>query len=398
MLPTDPAPESFSDKLKRQGRSAFGALKEPEGLATAALGAFLINPVVGLALGIGQGILARRDRQSALEEAAADRQMLQAFDEMHRQAVESVQGMASTDLDKAQLEQLTRDYLPLQQLAMHPDPAIRRDAFMKLAEMSPRIGDWLEDLEGRNEEVQKGQVGVLDAQGEVLRGNYESALERAKSVQSVAEQFHTLLADPSFDVNNPVNRARLGQLLEQTPREFLADPADMSDMLEKVGANAPGLIGGVLSYLAGKKKAEEFTFTKEDWRKIAFAMQGAAKKQSDQAFADAERGALMLDKAAGGIGYKRPISYLDSVMTGRVQEGASVAGPGVYSEIDRKAAEQRAAAAAAKEATEPSKVSKIISNVKKSVGDMITNAALATGMAHRATPEELARLKRRPTN
>lgn len=394
--------DDLKDKVKAGFGNATSALKEPEGLATAALGAFLINPVVGLALGIGQGILARRDRQSALEEAAADRQMLASFDQLHQEAVGQVQGLAATDLDRAQLEQLSRDYLPLQKLAMHPDPAIRRDALFKLAEMSPRIGDWLEDLESRNEANQAQGIGILDTQGEALRGNYETALERAKSVQNVATQFHTLLSDPDFDVNSPAGRARMGQLLEQTPREFLADPQDMSDALEKVGANAPGLIGGILSFYAGKKKAEEFTFTKEDWRKIAYAMQSASKKQSEQAFADAERGALMLDKAAGGIGYKRPISYLDSVITGRVQGGPDIAGqPGVYDEIDRQKAQERAATAAAKDAAEPSKASKVVATVKEKATDVIASKYLdPTGFWKRIFGREggLGTPKRRPTN
>lgn len=396
--------EEFKDKLKSGFGKATSALKEPEGLATAALGAFLINPVVGLALGIGQGILARRDRQSALEEAAADRAMLQSFDKLHQEAVGQVQGLASTDLDRAQLEQLGRDYAPLQQLAMHPDPAIRKDALFKMAEMSTRVGDWLEDLEGRNEAVFDSQVGVLDKAADTARMNRETAIDQGRQVASVAEQFHSLLSDPTFDVNSPAGRARMGQLLEQTPREFLADPADFSDTLEKVGANAPGVIGAITSYFAGKMKAEEFTFTKEDWRKVAYAMQTASKHKTDQAISDAERVGVTLDRAAGGLGYKPAYSYLDRIMTGEVQDVEGVSGaPGVYDEIQRAEAERRAATANAAEAAEPSRTSKVVATAKEKAADVISSKYLdPTGFWKRMFGREgglgTPKKERRPTN
>lgn len=386
--------EEIVDKAKTGAKKGFAALREPEGLATAALGAFLFNPVVGIALGIGQGILARRGRESALDDAAAEREMLASMNELHHQAMTEVQGLASTDLDRAQLEQLGKDYKVLQTLALSPDPQTRQSAILKMAEASQRVGSWLEDLEGRNETVMDQNISLLDEQGVVARQNFERGLSQAQSVQRVSSEMHTLLNDPSFDPNNPVARARLGQLLEQTPREFLADPADMSDALQNVGANVPGIMGGLVQYYAGKKKAEEFTFTKEDWRKIAFAMAGASKAQAERTMADSERIGVMLDRAAGGIGHKPALSYLDRIMTGEVQDGEQLVGrPGVYDEVTRKAAEERAASAAAREALEPSKTSKAVSVAKEKAKTVVGRFLELTGW----TKEEPAP-SRRPTN
>lgn len=365
--------KKLQEQVGGAAREAGSALKQPEGLATAALGAFLINPVVGLALGIGQGILAKRDRQTALDEAAADRELLQSFDQMHQEAIAQVQGTAATDLDREQLNQLDREYGVMRKLALSSDPDTRRQALTKLAEMTPRIGDWLEDIESRNETIFDRNVETLDQSAVVARQNYERGLAQAQTVQRVSSEFHQLLSDPDFDVNNPVSRARLGQLLEQTPREFLADPADMSDALESVGANVGGIMGGILAFYAGKKKAEEFEFSKEDWRKVAYAMNAAADKQAKQTTSDAERIGLMLDKTAGGINHRPALSYLDRIITGKVQEGPGIAGPGVYDEADRKAASERAAAAAAAEKNQPSKVSKAVSTAKEKATDVITS-------------------------
>lgn len=394
--------ETF-DKVKGVANDAFSALKEPEGLATGALGAFLINPLVGLALGIGQGILARRDRASALDIAAFERGMLADFEKMHQQAIEAVQGQATTETDQLQLQQLTTDFQALRKMAMHPDPQVRQQALSKMAEMSPRIGDWLEDLEGRQETMFDANVATLDKQGEVLRTNFERGLTEAQAIQSKANEFHQLLSDETFDVNSPTGRARLVQLLDSTPRELLADPADMSDALQAAGANAPGLIGGITAYLAGKKKAEEFTFTKEQWRQIAFAMTKTADTRARRVMEDSERGALVLDRAAEKMNFKPSLSYLERVITGRVQEGEDVGGPGAYGAAERTAAEDRAGVAAAAEAA-GGKVSSVVKETKDKAKGALLNMLDPWGtFRHLAGDDEgaanapLAR-KRRPTN
>lgn len=405
MLPIEQEQEqraSFGQRLKGGIKDALGNLKEPEGFATAALGAFLFGGPVGLALGIGQGIIARRERQSLLDDAAQEREMLQAFDDQFQESLRQAQGLGATDLDREQLAQVGRDYQMLRRLAMSPDPSVRQQAQAKLVDMSPRIGDWLEDMEGRNEAVLDRQVGALDEAAVNARGNYEAGLERAQGIASVAEQMHNLLADDSFDVNNPVARARLGQLLEQTPREFLADPADMSDALEKVGANVPGIIGGLVQYYAGKKKAEEFTFSKEDWRKVAYALQLSGQKQANQVMQDAERVGTILDNTAQQLGAQPGLSYLQRIITGKVQDAEEISGErGYYNELDAKARAADAAAAEQKkvaDATRPSRASAIVEKAKETAAGVLTSPYLDPTGFWGAVMNRKKREKRRPTN
>lgn len=393
--------EQFTDKVGEGAKSAFSALKEPEGLATGALAAFLINPLVGLAVGVGQGILARRDRQSALDVAAFERGMLSDFEKMHQQAIEAVQGQATTETDQLQLQQLTTDFQALRKMAMHPDPSVRQQALQKMAEMSPRIGDWLEDLEGRQENMFDANVATLDKQGEVLRSNFERGLTEAQTIQSKANEFHQLLSDPNFDVNSPTGRARMTQLLDSTPRELLADPADMSDAIAAAGGNAPGIIGGIAAYWAGKKKAEEFTFTKEQWRQLAFAMTKTADTRAQRVMQDSERGALVLDRAAEKMGHKPGLTYLERVVTGKVQEGEDVGGPGAYGEAERAAATDRAGVAAAAEAA-GGKVSTVVKDTKEKAKGALLNMLDPWGMFRSMSGDKEgaanAPLARRPTN
>lgn len=370
----DEMPENFRDKIRGGLSQAGEALREPEGLATAALGAFLINPLVGLALGIGQGILARRDRQSALDIAAFEQGMLRDFDEMHQQAIAAVQGQATTETDMLQLEQLTNEFQATRKMAMHPDPAVRMKALEQMAASQSRVGAWLEDLEGRQETLFDANVKVLDDQAVVARGIFEKGLEQSQQLTKLGSDMHQLLSDPNFDVNSPAGRARMVQFLDLTPRELLADPADMNDAFQAAGANFPGFIGAATAYWAGKKKAEEFTFTKEEWRKIGTSMIAAGKLKADRNMQDAEQIGVTLDRAAKGMKHNRPLSYLEQIITGRVQGAAGLdSEPGRYDEATRAAAAERAAAANARDAANPDGASAFVTKVKERASSVLLN-------------------------
>jgi predicted lactoylglutathione lyase len=326
-------------------RSALGNLAEPEGLATGAVGGLLFGGPVGVALGIGQGILAKRMRQNELDARAAEQDMLNALDEQHMAALQSAQGVGATELDRAQLDQLGRDYKMLRVLAASPDEQTRQAAMTALAKFGPSVGAYLEDVESRNESVFDKNVSLLDEQADRAREEYRAGLNRGQETQRISQEMHTLLSDPDFDPNNPVNRARLASLLGQTPRELFADPADMGDALRETAAGVP-IAQQVAAWISGKAKAEEFEFSKEDWRKVAHAMTLASKRQSDQMLNDAAAVGQRLDAAGQEIGHMPAISYLDRIVSGKVQPGPTVGEASIYQQniADQKAreAEQRA--------------------------------------------------------
>jgi hypothetical protein len=300
------------------------------GLATGAVAGAVFGGPIGLLAGLAQGIIAKRMRESELDYQAQEAEMLSALDEQQQAAVEAAFGLGSTEMDQAQLDQDSRIYMNLRQLASHPDPNMRARAIEQLATHGTRISAWLEDIETRNESQFDANVATLDKESDLARASFDEALSSAQETKRVASELHQLLADDSFDVNHPLNRGRLGALFEQTPRELLSDPEDMADALKEAGGQLP-LIGAWMTYSAGKQAASDFVWTKEDWRKIAFAMQTTAEKKSKRAMDDAIHVGMALDQAAGGFGHKPAYSYIERIATGRVQDGPSVSGrPGAY--------------------------------------------------------------------
>lgn len=349
--------------VKERLKEAGSALAQPEGLATGAVAGWMFGGPIGLALGIGQGILAKRLRQSELDYAAKEAEILSALDEQQAAAAEAAFGQASTDMDRAQYDQEQRIYMSLRQLAMHPDPQTRARAVEQLAMNGTRLGAWLEDIEGRNESLFDANVATLDKESDLARAAFDEALSSAQETKRVASELHELLSDESFDVNHPLNRGRLGALFEQTPRELLSDPEDMADALKEAGGNLPLGLGTLMLWKAGKQAAADFQWSKEDWRKIAFAMQTAAERKSKRAMDDATHVGMALDQAAAGFGHSPAYSYIERIATGRVQEGPSVSGrPGAYGGSSTRAASPNARSESA------------ISTVRDALGDVAGEA------------------------
>jgi hypothetical protein len=398
--------------FKERAGGAFRDLTSPEGLATGALGAFLFGGPVGIALGLAQGILARRTRESELDAQAKEQDMLSQLDALQAESIKQVGGLASTDLDRAQLAQVARDYQMLRRQSMSPDADTRQAAIAKLADFGPNIGAWLEDLEGRNETQLDKNVSILDEQAATIRTNYQDALDKAQDVQRISSEMHQLLSDPNFDVNSMLNRARLGDLMGQTPRNLFADPVDMADALKETGAALGGIPGAITSWIAGKKKAADFEWTREDWRKVAYAMQLASKRQTDRQLEDAMSAGKMLDETAGRIGHVPALTYLDRIVTGKVQGGASLAGESsilgdiAAEKAAKERADQAARAAAAKE-NQGSAGERVKSMLEKTA-DVAEGALKSTvretldfiviRIRDKAEGGEQQKKKRRPTN
>lgn len=393
--------------FKNRALQALHDLGSPEGLATGAGAAFVFGGPIGIALGLAQGILARRQHQSELDAQAQEQAMLGQLDQLQAEGIKQVQGLAATDIDKAQLAQVARDYQMLRRQSMSPDPQTRQAAIAKLADFGPNIGAWLEDLEGRNETVLDKNVAVMDEQAGVARQDYQDALKRDQDVTRISSEMHQLLSDPNFDVNQMLNRARLGQLLDQTPREFFADPADMADALKDVGGNLPGILGAIPAWIAGKQKAEDFKWSKEDWRKVAYAMTVASKKQSQRQLQDAMNAGKLLDETSQRIGHVPALSYLDRIVTGKTQDTETVSGQrNIYNELEADArAKEQAAQKGAATASESAhgRVASILEKTKDVAANALKSTvqdALGAVGIHIKTPEERAaeRKKKRPTN
>lgn len=275
------------------------------GLATALGSSFVFGPLVGAGLGLTQGILAKRLRDSELEKSAAESETVSALDASIQEQIGSAGQFADTDIDQEQLKNWNTRRANLAKLAAHPDEKVRAKAAQDLADLSTGIGSFLEDVEGRRENVEDTRLSLQRAAvqdvAKQFRSGYEGAIKKRRELQASAGQIHTLLNDESFDVNKPINRGRLIDLMRSNSRTILADTADFGSALQSAGGGQ-GLIGSVLGLLGGAMKADDFKFTKEEWRAIASAMYDAETKQFSGEMQRIEAGVADLEFAAHDLG------------------------------------------------------------------------------------------------
>lgn len=294
----------------------------PEAAITALGAGWLFGPVAGLAGGLLQGILSRRLRQSALDAAAEDESIRADLDTQIGDLLASAQTQADTDIDREQLQVYATRQAQLRRLAAHPDEKVRNKALEELANVATGVGSWLEDIESRRE---VSQDKVLDLQRGMIvdlakreRAAYEAAVENRRNLQTAAGQMHTLLNDAKFDVNNPLNRGRLIELLRSNSRTILADPEGLDDALKAAGGSA--VIGPLAALAGGLLGAEEFNFSKEDWRRIATALYDYESRQFAGSMQRIERNVTAVESAANRLGVLPPDYSVADYVLGRAEE------------------------------------------------------------------------------
>lgn len=307
---------SSSPKKKRAG------LLSPEAAITALGAGWLFGPIGGLAGGLLSGILSRRLRQSELDAAAEDEAGLAELNQGIADQLANARTGADTDSDREQLDALAQRHAQWRELTKHSDPNVRARAFDELAKVGAGVSAWHEDIESRREvtedktlDLQRGMIVDL-AKRERL--SFETALENRRSLQTAAGQMHTLLNDAKFDVNNPLNRGRLIELMKSNSRTILADPEGLDDALKAAGGSA--IVGPIAALIGGALGAEEFNFSKEDWRRVATALYDYESRQFASSMERIQQNVTAVETAANRLGVLPPDYSIADYVLGRTEE------------------------------------------------------------------------------
>jgi hypothetical protein len=209
---------------------------------------------------------------------------------------------ANTDIDREQLAGIADQQGQLRRLAQHPDPQVRAKATQDLASLGTQLQGWLEDIESRREgmddESMSAQRDIVRSAADDLRERETQRVATGETLLSSANQINSILNDAD-DVNSPLNRGRLMQLMNANSRAFLSDPDDLGDALSRAGGQ--GLISQVVGVAGGLISAEDFNFSREDWRKIATAMydfqQNSSAREGERIAGETQ----LLDAASGRL-------------------------------------------------------------------------------------------------
>jgi hypothetical protein len=239
----------------------------------------IVGGPLGLLVGLGAGITAKKQRDNFLDKQAAYRQEQVEFNR------ELANEMDIANPEEARLLQHAKRVADAgwQRLAAG-DPTGREmienaNAFIAETINGDRAARQQEEAAQTN--FQRGLIG--DA-AQDYRKQYQTHVTDFESVDAQVTRLLDLTADPNFDPNKPVNKAVLTDLISSGIGGFYRDSPDM---LDGVAAGVSGLgnlgkyggtIGGIIEGLATAIKSKDFKVSREEYNRIAFNMRKVAQQ------------------------------------------------------------------------------------------------------------------------
>jgi len=194
----------------------------------------------------------RRARINAEKERASRESALAGFDVGIDEIIDST-------ADPATASAWNDQFNSYKQMAMSDNADMQRAGMQALTQMGTEVRAALETR-------RKDQLGFVVKAADDQRERYTVAQQKQRDIAASFAEGHALLADPDFDPNTPLNRGQLMTVLKAGPRQLLSDPEDFADALGAAGGS--GLVGGLIGILSGTLAAEDFDFSKEDWRRV----------------------------------------------------------------------------------------------------------------------------------
>lgn len=231
---------SLLDKLKEgvSGDSAFTG-----GLA-GILASTVFGGPVGLAVGLGTGILSNRMQRSELDVLADDYEGIQKYASSIQDQINATSGYVDqygdpSGSDRMQLDSISREMLRANDLAQRVDPNIRAVGLQQLTNAANRFDAFHSDLESRTQKLADDQLAAEQKVADHFQSEFEGTQAKVRDANDLANRAQMLVAD-DHDIKNPQTKAVLMQMFNISQRE-----ADQDAMSWSVGLLGTGLSGDV---------------------------------------------------------------------------------------------------------------------------------------------------------
>lgn len=130
----------------------------PEALATAVGAGFLLGPIGGLALGVAQGLLGKREKQTVLDQLAAERGVMAQTDDIFSDELDRLAMVTDNPLDLDQLDSLRTSKDAAMRMITSASPGLQQQG----ADMLAKFNDGLQAYTER-QETQQIAAQVEDA-------------------------------------------------------------------------------------------------------------------------------------------------------------------------------------------------------------------------------------------
>lgn len=240
----------------------------------------------GLLIGLGAGILANRMKKGELDKQAKYSAELRAEQEGFIGETDSE--LKSADPDEQRILNHARrlhtdGWFRLEQGDRSGRAMIAQANDIALSVMSA-------DAQQRKQEESaqtQFQRGLISTSANDMRQQYLAHMTLAENVDQQAQRVLSLVAEPGFDPNKPVNKAALADMLAVGINGFYKDAPDMMDAISQGagglgtiigavggigGALAGGGVGNLVGGITTAIKSKDFKVTAEDYNRIALNM------------------------------------------------------------------------------------------------------------------------------
>jgi hypothetical protein len=253
-------------------------------------------------VGLGAGIVSKKLRDSALDREAQAAYDLKGEQISMDQQLETE--LKNADPDEARmLDHARRISMAGWAKLQAGDESGRKMIEDAQATMAGIIGADMQARKADEAAAMNVQRNLIGTAATSYRAEYQTNLSQNSAINEQAAQILSLVADPDFDPNKPVNRARLAELAS-TGMGMYRDSPDMWDAATQgsnafrsipvVGDATAEVIGAVVTGI----KSADFKITREDYNRFALNMKDFSDRFTRQKMEQLGTQAQTLDQFA----------------------------------------------------------------------------------------------------
>jgi hypothetical protein len=249
--------------------------------------ASMVMGPLGLLVGLGAGITAKRMKDNYLDHQAREMRAFGGETSGLNEEIDSQARISDPDtkrlLDHAKLMGANGWYR-LQSGDESGRELIEQSQSIVQGIMSGNRDQYMADQAAAHQ----FQRGLVTTSANDMRSQYQQNIEQATNIDQQAMKVLSIANDPDFDPDKPVNKALLAQLVSTGVNGLYKDAPDVFDAVGKgtdalshipvVGGAVADVAGGILTYM----KSKDFAVTKEDWNRIALNMKDFNSKYTQQ--------------------------------------------------------------------------------------------------------------------
>jgi len=305
--------------------------------------ASMVMGPLGLLVGLGAGITAKRMRDNYLDNQAREMRAFGGETSSMNDEIDAAMRTADPEtrklLDHGKLT-VANGWYRLQSGDESGRELIQQGESMLQGVLQGNRDQYLSDQAAAHQ----FQRGLVTTAANDYRSQFQQNAEQATNIDQQAMRVLELANAPDFDPDKPANKAILAQLVSTGVNGLYKDAPDVFDAVGQgtdalshipvVGGAAKDIAGGILTYM----KSQDFKVTKEDWNRIALNMKNFNTNYTQKKFAQLGQQSDNLDAFAKKSGMLPSDYSMRDYVSGGVKDLNFLPAPNVPTNAPKKPA------------------------------------------------------------